>query len=67
MLAEWSSVFQGKDYDTDPGTRTPSCLAFPILAAMTPKDVEIDFIDDRIDELDMSRLDADLYCIHVKT
>ena len=34
---------------------------------MTPKDVEIDFIDDRIDELDMSRLDADLYCIHVKT
>ncbi len=67
VLAEWSPIFAKRDYEADPRSRTPPCLAFPILAAMTPDDVEIGFVDDRIDELDMGELDADLYCLHVKT
>lgn len=67
VLAEWSPLFRTTDYEADARTRTPPCLAFPILAALTPSDVEIAFLDDRIDQLDMARLDADLYCLHVKT
>ncbi len=67
VLAEWSPIFAKRDYEADARSRTPPCLAFPILAAMTPDDVEIGFVDDRIDELDMGELDADLYCLHVKT
>ena len=67
VLTEWSPLFRTTDYEADARTRTPPCLAFPILAALTPSDVEIAFLDDRIDQLDMARLDADLYCLHVKT
>src|SRR5437879_8840890 len=34
---------------------------------MTPQEIEIDFLDDRIDEMEMNDLEADLYCLHVKT
>lgn len=67
VLGEWSPVFGKKDYDAYSDSRTPPCLAFPLLAAMTPQELEIGFVDDRIDELDMTRLDANLYCLHVKT
>lgn len=67
VLAEWSPLFRTTDYEADAHTRTPPCLAFPLLAALTPRDIEIDFLDDRIDALELSRLDADLYCLHVKT
>src|SRR5947207_7910317 len=59
--------FSTRDYNACSDTRTPPCLAFPILAALTPSDIEIAFIDDRLEELDMSDLDAELYCLHVKT
>lgn len=67
VLADWSPLFRTTDYEADARTRTPPCLGFPLLAALTPSDVEIGFLDDRIDQLDMSRLDADLYCLHVNT
>src|SRR5207245_5615969 len=67
VLAEWSPKFAAKDYDAHAYSRTPPCLAFPILAAMTPQEIEIGFVDDRIDEIKMNDLDADLYCLHVKT
>jgi hypothetical protein len=67
VLAEWSPRFGGRDYDAYAESRTPPCLAFPILAAMTPAHIELVFNDDRIEELDFSNLDADLYCLHVKT
>ena len=56
VLAEWSPLFRTTDYEADARTRTPPCLAFPILAALTPSDVEIAFLDDRIDQLDMANL-----------
>lgn len=67
VLGEWSPLFAKRDYDAHSYSRTPPCLAFPILAAMTPKEIEIAFLDDRIEEMDLSDLDADLYCLHVKT
>jgi radical SAM superfamily enzyme YgiQ (UPF0313 family) len=67
VLAEWSPQFGTRDYNAYADSRTPPCLAFPILAAMTPREVEIDFVDDRIEEPDMNKLDADIYCLHVKT
>jgi hypothetical protein len=63
VLAEWSPLFRTTDYEADAHTRTPPYLAFPLLAPLTPRDIEIDFLD----ALDLSRLDADLYCLHVKT
>ena len=59
--------FTTKDYDAHAHSRTPPCLAFPILAAMTPKEIEIAVLDDRSEKLAMNHLDADLYCLHVKT
>ena len=67
VLAEWYPSFGKRDYDAYAASRTPPCLAFPILAALTPDHIQIDFLDDRIDELDMDNLDADLYCLHIKT
>ena len=67
VLAKWSPIFGNRDYEAYSDSRTPPCLAFPILAAMTPKGIELGFLDDRLEELDVSCLDADLYAIHVKT
>ena len=67
VLGEWSTRFATKDYDAHAHSRTPPCLAFPILAAMTPKEIEIAVLDDRVEKLAMNHLDADLYCLHVKT
>ena len=67
VLAKWSPKFAAKNYDAHAYSRTPPCLAFPILAAMTPQEIEIGFVDDRIDDIKMNDLDADLYCLHVKT
>src|SRR5438445_11315507 len=66
VLAEWSPKFAAKDYDAHAYSRTPPCLAFPIFAAMTPHAIEIGSVADRIEDIKMNDLDADLYCLHVK-
>jgi radical SAM superfamily enzyme YgiQ (UPF0313 family) len=66
-LSEWSPRFAGTDYEKSAETRTPPCLAFPLLAAMTPPHIEIRFHDDRVSSLDELPMDSDLYAIHIKT